>query len=54
MPVDGKKRAPFEKIDLKGSDLELATLSRLDHSPDTSGVDLFIRSREQRTRGTEC
>lgn len=52
MPLLGKSHKPFEQIDLKGGDLELGTLSRLQHSPDTSGVELFLRSTKQRQKGT--
>ena len=55
MGIDGtnKKRKPFQKIQLKGTDLELGTLSRLDHFPSTSGVELFLRSGDDRTKGTK-
>ena len=36
--------------DLKGSDLELGTISRLQRSPDTSGVELFVRPKVIRIR----
>ena len=35
----------FQHLDLKGSDLELGTISRLQRSPDTSGVSLFVRPK---------
>ena len=35
----------FQQLDLKGSDLELGTISRLQRSPDTSGVSLFVRPK---------
>lgn len=35
----------FQQRDLKGSDLELGTISRLQRSPDTSGVSLFVRPK---------
>ena len=35
----------LQQIDLKGSDLELGTISRLQRSPDTSGVSLFVRPK---------
>jgi len=35
----------LQHIDLKGSDLELGTISRLQRSPDTSGVELFVRPK---------
>jgi len=31
--------------DLKGSDLELGTISRLQRSPDTSDLSLFVRPK---------
>ena len=52
MPLIGKNHKPFEQVDLKGSDLELGTLSRLQHSPDTSGVEFFLRTKKERTQGT--
>jgi hypothetical protein len=42
------QRRPFEQIDLRGSDLEVGTLARLDHQPDAFGVDKFLRTKEQR------
>ena len=52
MSLDGNnKRAPFEHLDLKGSDLELGTISRLQRDPDTSGIDLFLRPKEKRVQG---
>jgi len=47
-----RNRKPFEQIDLKGDDLELGIISRLQHSPDTSGISFFIRSKEDRVKGT--
>ena len=35
----------LQHLDLKGSDLELGTISRLQRSPDTSGVSLFVRPK---------
>jgi len=35
----------LQQLDLKGSDLELGTISRLQRSPDTSGVSLFVRPK---------
>ncbi len=35
----------LQQRDLKGSDLELGTISRLQRSPDTSGVELFVRPK---------
>jgi len=35
----------LQHLDLKGSDLELGTISRLQRSPDTSGVELFVRPK---------
>lgn len=52
MTLLGKSHKPFEQVDLKGNDLELGTFSRLQHSPDTSGVDLFLRPTKQRQKGT--
>ena len=52
MPLLGKSHKPFEQVDLKGSDLELGTFSRLQNSPDTSGVELFLRPTKQRQKGT--
>lgn len=40
----------FQHRDLKGSDLELGTISRLQNSPDTSGVSLFVRPKVVRIR----
>lgn len=52
MALLGKNHKPFEQVDLKGSDLELGTMSRLQRSPDTSGVSLFVRPKRQRVKGT--
>jgi len=51
-----KNKKPFEQLDLRGSDLELGTISRLQHSPDTSGVELFLRPKADRVRArnNEC
>ena len=35
----------LQQRDLEGSDLELGTISRLQRNPDTSGVELFVRSK---------
>lgn len=35
----------LQQRDLKGSDLELGTISRLQRKPDTSGVELFVRPK---------
>lgn len=35
----------FQHRDLKGSDLELGTISRLQRSPDTSDISLFVRPK---------
>ena len=43
----------FQQRDLKGSDLELGTISRLQHNPDTSGVSLFVRPKFLRVRNPE-
>ncbi len=40
----------FQQLDLKGSDLELGTISRLQRNPDTSGVELFVRPKVIRIR----
>lgn len=40
----------LQQRDLKGSDLELGTLSRLQRSPDTSDVSLFVRPKVIRIR----
>lgn len=40
----------LQHLDLKGSDLELGTISRLQRSPDTSGVELFVRPKVIRVR----
>lgn len=40
----------LQQLDLKGSDLELGTISRLQHNPDTSGVELFVRPKVIRIR----
>lgn len=40
----------FQHKDLKGSDLELGTISRLQRSPDTSDVSLFVRPKAIRVR----
>jgi len=42
------QRKPFEQTDLKGTDLEVGTLARLDHNPDAFGVDTFLRTKETR------
>lgn len=53
MSLNGNnRRKPFVQIDLKGSDLELGTLSRLQHDPDTSGAEFFIRPRAKRVKAT--
>lgn len=43
-------KAPLSQRDLS-SDIELFTFSRLDHKPDTSTIDLQIRSTKQRQEG---
>lgn len=40
----------LQHLDLQGSDLELGTISRLQRSPDTSGVELFVRPKVIRIR----
>ncbi len=45
---DGK--SPLSQRDMS-SDAELFTFSRLDHKPDTSTIDLLIRSTKQRQEG---
>ncbi len=53
MPIGfSNSKKPFEQLDLKGSDLELGTISRLQHSPDTSGISLFVRPKKIRIKGT--
>lgn len=42
------QRKPFELIDFKGSDLEVGTFARLDNVHDYSGIDKFLRTKEQR------
>lgn len=45
-----KGKGPLTQRDLS-SDQELFTFSRLDHKPDTSTIDLQIRSTKQRQEG---
>ena len=44
-PFGTENISSFQHLDLKGSDLELGTISRLQRSPDTSGVSLFVRPK---------
>ena len=52
MPHNFGKSNPssFQQRDLKGSDLELGTISRLQHNPDTSDLSLFVRRKSIRIR----
>lgn len=44
-------KSPLSQRDLSSDD-ELYSFSRLDHNPDTSTVDLLLRSTKDRQKGT--
>ena len=44
-PFGQEEPSSLQQVDIKASDLELGTLSKLQKAPSTSGTDLLIRPR---------
>jgi len=51
LPIKPRSKAPLEKIDISGGDLEVFALSKLQRAPDTNAIELALRSTELRTNG---